>query len=1040
MKGIRIEPRSALGLAALAWLALPSLVSAQSVTTGAVSGVVEDESGGVLPGATVVAVHGPTGTQQSGVTAADGSFTLLNLRAGGPYSVTVTLAGFREQKQDNVNVPLGGTTQLGFRLPLESVSETIEVVSSSIITPTSTGPASNVSEEAIENLPTIGRGLDDFTRLNPYFASTAIGGTNSNAVSVAGRNNRYNNIQIDGAVNNDLFGIAASGAPGGQADTQPISLDAIQELQLVVAPYDVRQGGFSGGGINAVTKSGTNQFAGTAYWFMRDQGLVGDGPTGRAFGTFNDDTYGASLGGPVVKDKVFFFINADLQRRETPNGFAIGGGTGQDFGHAAEAQRFESILATSYGYDPGPANDEFIRNSDNDKIFARVDVNLTSNHRLTLRHNYVDGVNDLYGTSNSPTIFNYPDHVYQFDSQTNSTVAQLNSTWGSSVNELRLTYQRIREARGFPQAFPQVRVDLADGSQLLAGTEQFSTANELDQDIFELTNDFTMTRGNHTITIGTHNEFFKFRNLFIRDNFGTYRFSSLDNFAAGLAQQYDYSFSATADPQQAARFKVNQLGLYVGDVWRVNPTLTLTLGVRLDKPFFPDEPTANPVSVQNFGFATDVAPNPTMFSPRAGFNWDLKGDSKRQLRGGAGIFSGRTPYVWLSNQYGNTGIEFTRVGAGFSPVNRIPFVADPLNQPRTVTGAAAGTFTNEIDLVDPDYKYPEVLRGNIGYDHDLGVWGLIGTVELFGATTLKDIAYNNLNRIPGPTTFFDGRPIFVRKVPTLSDAVLLTNTDQGSQWSVSGKLERPFRDGLFASVSYLYGRSKSINDGTSSQALSNWRFVYVPGDINNPPLAYSNFDVGSRLNIAVSYELKVLSQLRPVVSLFYNGQSGRPYSVLFNTDVNADGTVGNDLLFVPASVNDVVVRGGTPEQLEAFIAGDEGLSANRGRIVPRNASRAPWTNQMDFRLALQIPFNSGKRSVELTADVLNVLNLFNSDWGTFEFTPNQNIAPIRYAGIDAASGRPIYDIATLAAPTFTKFTLDDLRSRWQAMFGVRVRF
>jgi hypothetical protein len=1040
MKGIRIEPRSTLGLAALVWLALPSPLSAQSVTTGAVSGVVEDESGGVLPGASVVAVHAPTGTQQGGVTAADGSFTLLNLRAGGPYSVTVTLAGFREQKQDNVNVPLGGTTQLAFRLQLESVSEMIEVVSSSIITPTSTGPASNVSEETIENLPTIGRGLDDFTRLNPYFANTAIGGTNSNAVSVAGRNNRYNNIQIDGAVNNDLFGLAASGAPGGQADTQPISLDAIQELQLVVAPYDVRQGGFSGGGINAVTKSGSNQFAGTAYWFMRDQGLVGDGPSGRTFGTFNDDTYGASLGGPIVKDKVFFFVNADLQRRETPNGFAVGGSTGQDFGHSDEAQRFESILATNYGYDPGPADEEFIRNSDNNKVFARIDVNLAANHRLTLRHNYVDGINDLYGTSNSSTTFNYPDHVYQFDSETNSTVAQLNSTWGSAVNELRLTYQRIREFRGFPAPFPQVQVDLADGSRLLAGTEQFSTANALDQDIFELTNDFTMTRGNHTITIGTHNEFFKFRNLFIRDNFGTYRFSSLDNFAAGLAQQYDYSFSATADPQQAAEFKVNQLGLYVGDVWRVNPTLTLTLGLRLDKPFFPDKPTANPVSVQNFGFATDVAPNPTMFSPRAGFNWDVKGDSKRQLRGGAGIFSGRTPYVWLSNQYGNTGIEFTRIGAGFNAANRIPFVPDPFNQPRTVTGAAAGTFTNEIDVIDPDYKYPEVLRGNIGYDHDLGVWGLIGTVELFGATTLKDIAYNNLNRIPGPNRFFDGRPIFVRSVPTLSDAVLLTNTDEGSQWSVSGKLERPFRDGLFASVSYLYGRSKSINDGTSSQALSNWRFVYVPGDINDPPLAYSNFDVGSRLNIAVSYELKVLTQLRPVVSLFYNGQSGRPYSVLFNTDVNADGTVGNDLLFVPANVSDVVVRGGTPEQLEAFIAGDEGLSANRGRIVPRNASRAPWTNQMDFRLALQIPFNSGKRSVELTADVLNVLNLFDSDWGTFEFTANQNISPIRYAGIDAASGKPIYDIATLAAPTFTKFTLDDLRSRWQAMLGVRVRF
>jgi hypothetical protein len=279
----------------------------------------------------------------------------------------------------------------------------------------------------------------------------------------------------------------------------------------------------------------------------------------------------------------------------------------------------------------------------------------------------------------------------------------------------------------------------------------------------------------------------------------------------------------------------------------------------------------------------------------------------------------------------------------------------------------------------------------------------------------------------------------VRKVPTLSDAVLLTNTSEGSQWSLSGKLERPFRNGLFASASYLYGRAKSINDGTSSQALSNWRFVYVPGDINNPPLATSNFDVGSRLNFAVSYEIKALSHLHPVLSLFYNGQSGRPYSVLFNTDVNNDGTTGNDLIFVPSSVNDVIVRNGTPEQLEAFIAGDEGLASHRGQIVPRNASRTPWTNQMDFRLDLQIPVG-GKRKVELTMDVLNLLNLFNSDWGRFDFTANQSIAPIQYGGIDAASGKPIYNIATLASPTYSKFTLDDLRSRWQAQFGARFRF
>jgi hypothetical protein len=854
---------------------------------------------------------------------------------------------------------------------------------------------------------------------------------------VAGRNNRYNNIQIDGAVNNDLFGLAASGAPGGQADTQPISLDAIQEIQLLVAPYDVRQGGFSGGGLNAVTRSGTNEFGGTAYWFTRNQDLVGNGPADREFGTFDDDQFGASIGGPIRKDKVFFFLNGEMQRRKTPNGFSVGG-SGQDFGRRAEVERFRNILMNRYQYDPGSFSDEFIRTTENDKVFGRVDVNLSPRHQLTFRHNYVDGVTDVYGTGNSPTRFNFPDAPYQFNSKTHSSVAQLNSSFGRGFNELRLTFQRVREFRGHVTDFPQVTVRLPDGANIVAGTEQFSAANELDQDIFEINDDFTFTRGRHTITIGTHNEFFRFRNLFIRDVFGSYQFASLDLFEQGVAQQYDFSFSLTDNPRQAADFGVNQIGFYVGDLWRVSPRFTLTLGARLDKPFFPDTPADNPVSQTNFGFATDVVPNPSMFSPRVGFNWDVAGDGKRQVRGGGGLFSGRTPYVWLSNQYSNTGIEFQRIGASFNANNRIPFVTNISGQPRTVTGATAGAFTNEIDLIDPDYTYPRVLRGSLAYDQQLGVLGLVGTVEVLGSKTLKDIDYENLNRVPGPTTAFDGRPIFIRRVAALSDVVFLTNTDEGSQWSAMAKLERPSRNGLYFSTSYLYGRAKSVNDGTSSQALSNWRFVYVPGDINNPPLSRSNFDVGHRITASVSYEWDIASRFGTVFSLFYNGQSGRPYSVMFNSDVNADGTFGNDLLFVPANVSDVVVTGGTPQQLEDYIQGDAGLREHRGQIIPRNASRMPWTNTLDFRAAANIPF--GRRKVELTMDVLNLLNLIDSSKGVVQFLANQSTTPIVFGGIDAGTGKPIYNIATITNPTFTRFITDDLRSRWQAQLGVRVRF
>lgn len=1010
------------------------------VTTGTLSGVALDESGGVLPGADVTAVHTATGTRYTAVTDATGHFRILNVRVGA-YDVSVRLTGFRPQEIKDAVVRLGEERALNFKMGLETVTEVVTVTAegAALFNPSNTGPTSNVSQEVISNLPTISRGLDDFARLNPYFASVSIGGTNTNAISVAGRNNRYNNIQIDGAVNNDLFGLASSGAPGGQADSQPISLDSIAEIQLLVAPYDVRQGGFSGGGMNAITKSGTNSFSGTAYWFTRNQDWIGDGPDDRPFGEFKDQQFGASVGGPIKKDKVFFFVNGEMTRRETPVGWSAGGSSGQDFGHLSDLQRFASILSARYGHDVGDYSEEYIRDTKSNKIFGRLDFNLSPKHQLTIRHNWVDGENWLNPSAGgrSSTRWVMPETYYQMMSTTNSTVAQLNSSLGPGFNELRLTYQRVRDKRGWAnEPFPMITVRMADGSYLTAGTEQYSAANGLDQDVIELNDDFTFTRGKHTFTVGTHNEFFKFKNLYIRDNFGTYEFFGLDNLERGVAQSFNYSFSATSDPQQKAEFSVNQIGFYAGDLWRITPRFTLTLGVRLDKPLFPDKPTANPAAVDNFGFATDVAPAPIMFSPRLGFNWDILGDGKKQLRGGGGLFAGRTPYVWLSNQYGNTGIEFTRIGASYNTGNTIPFVADPYNQPKVVVGARGTAYTNEIDVVDPDYTFPRVLRGNIAYDHDLGVFGLVGTVEFLGAKTLKDINYRNLNLVVDTSkSFFDGRPVFKRQVTSLSDVVFLTNTDEGSQWSVSAKLERPYKNGLYLSGSWIYGRAKSVNDGTSSQALSNWRYVYVPGDINNPPLAYSNFDMGHRVSFVASYDLKIFRGSSATFSLFYNGQSGRPFSVLWNTDVNGDGTTGNDLIFVPANASDVVVTNGTWDQLWAYFT-EIGLDEYAGQIAPRNVVRSPWTNTLDFRAAINVPW--GKRKFEVTMDVLNLINLIDSSKGRVQYIGNQSTSPIQYGGLQG--GKPVYNISTLTRSTWTTYSTDDLRSRWQAQLGLRFRF
>jgi hypothetical protein len=1001
----------------------------QNVTTGTITGLVSDQQGGVLPGATVTAVHEPTGTTYEGVTQGDGRFSLVNVRVGGPYQVVVALPGFRTETIREVTVTLGESTELPVMMALQAVTEVVQVTAESIplFTASKAGTTDSIATEVIETLPTINRSIQDFARVSPHFVQYAFN-NEASALSVAGRNTRYNNLQIDGAVNNDLFSIASSaGTPGGSTETQPISLDAIQELQLVVAPYDVRQGSFSGGGVNAITRSGTNALRGSAFYVFRDQSFVGDGIDDRPIATFNDKQFGGTLGGPIVRSKAFFLGNLEWGLKDTPSGYSISGTSGVSFGRQAEAQRFLDIMQRRYGYNPGSL-DEFIRDTENDKVFARVDLNL-GNHQLTVRHNYVDGINDV-GTQNNVT-YKFPDNFYRFHSQTNSTVGQLNSSFGAKFNELRLTYQRIRDVRTNATRFPQVTVRLPDGGRFVAGTEQFSTANELDQDIVEITNDLTVVRGAHTLTVGTHNEFFKFRNLFIRDNFGTYEFASLDTFEAGSAQAFDYSFSLTGDPRFAARFPSYQIGFYAGDQWRIRPNFTLTYGLRWDKPFFPDEPTANPQAVATYGYATDVVPKTQTWSPRAGFNWDLTKElTRQQVRGGIGLFGGRTPYVWLSNQYGNTGIEFRRLQVSpFATTNNIPFVPDPDGQPTTVGRAT----TNEIDVIDPDYDFPQILRGNLAYDRSLP-FGLTGTVELLFANDVKDIAYSNINLVQAATRE-DGRPVFSGRVdPTFGDVILLSNSTQGKSWSVASKVDKQFRGGWFVSGSYLYGQAKSINDGTNSQARSTWINVYTAGDINNPPLAVSNYDVRHRIVLSGSY-LFTLRNVGVTLSMFYNGQTGRPYSYNFGTDVNLDGASTNDLLYYPRE-GDVSFSGGTYPELAAFLDAGNCTDVVPGTIVKRNSCRMPWTNGLDFHAAVNA--NIGRFKPEFTFDILNMINLFDSSSGQVEYAAFHDLLVV--SATTSATGEYTYSVNSLARPGGVRYTRDDLRSRWQAQMGLRLRF
>jgi hypothetical protein len=1034
-------------LAVALCFALLSVVpaGAQTVTTGNITGTVTDAQGGVLPGATVTATHTDTGTNYQAVSGVDGRYNILNVRVGA-YTITAVMSGFKDQKQDKVQVQLGAEQTADFKLALTSVSETVDVVATSpLIDLARAGTADNISNAVKESLPTITRSIADIVRISPMFNSQGgSGGDQASVVSVAGNSPRYNGLQIDGAANNDLFGLASSaGAPGGTAETQPISLDAIQEIQLVVSPYDVRQGGFTGGGINAVTKSGTNSIHGTGFYFTRNENWVGKGFTDRKISTLKDKQGGGSVGGPIMKNRAFFFGTADYGRKERPVGFSVDQG-GQTTGQAALVDRFVNDLKTLYGYTiPGNPKAEFNKVTNNDKYFARGDFNIAKGHQLTVRHNYIDGFNDISPTG--LTTYRMPDAYYRYFSTTNSTVGQVNSQMGKGVNEFRLTYTKVRDHRGNPVGaapFPMVTVTLNSAPRLdvIAGTENFSSRNAIDQDIIELNDAFTMLKGKHTLTIGTHNEFLDLKNLFIRDNFGNYVFSSLDNFEAGVAQRYDRSFSATSDPLQKAAFKVRQLGFYAGDQWRVRQNVTMTYGVRVDAPRYPTKPNANPVAVSTFGFGTDVVPDQVQFAPRAGFNWDLTGNGNQQIRGGAGLFTGRPAYVWISNQYGNTGIDFTRIGSPNAAANRIPFVTDPLNQPTAVTGASATPFFNEIDMIDPNFKYPSVLRGNIGYDRQL--WGgFTGNFDVVFSKTIKDIAYENLNFVPAPgVTGVGGRPFFVRKIATLSDVILLKNTKQGSTWNGAVEVRRPFTNGLYINGSYSYGQAKSIMDGTSDQAASNWGNVYTNGDPNNVPLARSNFDPGHRYTLTATYDIPLGKVLAPKVSVFYSGQSGRPYTLTYNNDANGDNRFTNDLVYIPTATDTLTYTGGTYNDLLGYLNGDPCLAKYIGQIIPRNACRAPWQNTLDGRFALQLPYKRYK--TEITLDALNLINLLDSKSGLFQFENFGQDTRIVTVPTNVTIAAPLtgYNIASLTAANFTRFLRDDLRSRWQIQLGARVRF
>lgn len=1086
----------------LGMLLMPACGLFAQVTTSSINGIVVDQKDEVLPGSTIIAEHLPSGTQYGTLARVDGRFTIPNARVGGPYKITVTFIGYETQEKTDVYLSLGNVSNVDFKLS-EAGTQLAEIVvsayKSDVFNDDRTGAATNVDNRTIQSVPTISRGLKDFTKLSP------LANTSGNGTSFAGASNRYNQFAIDGLVSNDVFGLTASGTNGGQTGIEPISLDAIEEFQLNIAPYDIRQGGFTGGGINAVTRSGSNTFQGSAYYFGNNQDLVGkNNPntgTESKYPEYKDYQAGFRLGGPIVKNKLFFFVNGEITRQKTPLAFVPG--TPESGITLDEVNRVLATMQTiAPGYDPGDhlsITDE----TNSNKFLAKLDWNINRKHKLTIRHSYTYGEN-IDNTRTAAQLRLYNNGQY-FPSTTNSTGIELNSIFGTqSANKLLVGYTTVRDDReplGSP--FPYTLINLADapsGRTIAFGGENSSVANQLDQDNITITDDFTVFKGQHTITIGTHNEFYKFYNLFVQNIYGNYAFKSLADFEsqatatpiAPTFYQIGYSF-ADDDPFQTgggAKFSAYQLGLYAQDEFQVTDKLKLTGGLRIDVPIFPDKPEGNEAFNDIYGEngKTGVVPDTRiLWSPRIGFNWDVTGDRTTQVRGGAGLFTGRVPFVWVSNQFSNNGVLNGTYSTGSSAssanplTNGITYSTDPFNQP-TAEDVGATPGRGAINVIDPEFKFPQVFRTNIAVDKQLP-WGLAATVEAIFSKTYNNVNFINLNRQEQTGFTFagvDNRPRYTTSStsPTSSgynsaaridagydEIIKVTNTNEGYSYNLVFQLAKQFDRGFSGSLAYSYGDSKDLNSGTSSVAYSNWRFNNNVNGLNNLTNTRSNYSGGSRIVGLVSYRKEYLGgKMATQISLFYNGQSGQPISYRYNGDLNYDGTA-NDLIYIPndqSEINLVSYTVGTgaeqvtitPEQqwvdLDNFIEGDKYLKERRGQYAERNGSRMPFQHQFDIRILQDFVLKTGNTTnkIQFSFDIINVGNMLNKDWGRQYTLLNQEFALINYLGLTDTDPTATVDYSS-NTPRFTynpaltngnAWSASDFFARWRAQFGIRYIF
>ncbi|MEZ4411626.1 MAG: carboxypeptidase regulatory-like domain-containing protein [Gemmatimonadales bacterium] len=1038
---------------------------AQGVTTAAVTGTVTQESGAPVEGAMITLTNRGTGAKITATSQGNGKFYMENVSVGGPYTIEARAIGFESARRDNVMLSLGQRFVSNFTLrqqivQLEEIAVNAET-GDPVMNTAKTGVSQSISDTVINRLPVLGRNFQDLVATTPQVASVGAG------VSAGGQNNRFNSIQIDGGVNNDLFGLGASGVPGGQANAKAISIEAVKEFQVLVAPYDVRLGNFAGGLINAVTQSGSNKFGGSVFGYLQNQDLVGKDIDGLTSADFKVLQYGGTLSGAIIKDKLQYFAAADITKRTTPfNGITLAE-SGAD---TADAQRMINHLNALGADQWGGAGDAggFTIENPNPTYFGKLTWSPKTNQSVSLSYNNVGATVDVISRRQNGD-WQLSSGAYTIDNQTNSLRLIWSGVFGGKYsNEFIGGWQSVRDKRSGNSLYPTIIVGSGStGTRLVAGDERFSQANSLDQDIYEITDNLTVGLGDHRVTIGTHNEFFGFNNVFFPQSIGQWTFANIDSFEANSAVRFDRALPLR-EGGPTADFNVNQWGLYLQDQFNLGP-VALTVGLRWDNPIFPDSPAYNPkldsiTSDPNLWTGgtinTSVVPSGNAtWSPRLGFNWDVNGEGMTIVRGGVGYFGGRPAYVWLSNAYGNTGMEQTQLTCrndDSNPDNNVPggFTLDPSQQPSACAGSA-GLFqaTPTINYFDSNFKFEQNMKLSLGVDQRLP-WGMVGTIDLL-YTKSKNTLYIQDNNLVGVVdestlTYATGEGNRARygvnnlgtgsatpnkQTAAFGNVLEHLNKSEDHVFSGTIQLQKRFSNGIEFNGGYTYTDAQDVMSLTSSIAFSNYGFATLNGLLNDRDLTTSAFSRPHRVVLSGTVNLPADFDF----SLIYSGISGSPFGYVINGDANADGVGGsnrefNDMFYVPRDRNDITMYGATPaasyDSLANFIDSQACLRNQRGQIMERNSCRNPWINSLDARLQKVVPTFNGQTMI-LSLDVFNLLNMIDSDWGLVKQTSAfEGQSMVRLRGWDPLYNRGIY---SLALPTLN--VVNKNASIWRIQLG-----